>query len=146
MTNQALSTIERSYTQFMVFLMLSKHAVFELASAHELTGMQAVVLCLLDKPYRMNALSKLFNCDPSNMTGIVDGLEQKQMVTRYSDKLDHRSKMVDLNPKGRRVRKQLIAEICGADGYILKNLTTEEAEQFAGLINKINTAGQDRGN
>ena len=89
----------------MVFLMLSKHAVFELVSAHELTGMQAVVLCLLDKLYRIEVLPKLFNCDPSNMTGIVNWLEQKQMVARYSDKLDHYSKMVDLNPKGGRVRK-----------------------------------------
>ena len=39
---------------------------------------------------------------------------------------------------------RLVAEICGVDGYMLRNLTTEEAEQFAGLINKINTAGQVR--
>lgn len=137
MNTDSLSVIENSYTKFMEFLMLSKHAIFELAANYGLTGMQAATLCLLDKPYRMSTLSKLFNCDPSNITGLIDGLEQKEMVARYADKSDRRIKMVKLSVKGRQVRSRLITAICGHDGYILKNLTAQETVQFIALIAKI---------
>ncbi len=137
MSNQSLSTIESSYTKFMEFLILSKHAVFERAARQGLTGMQAVTVCLMDKPYRMSSLSKLFNCDPSNITGLIDGLEQKSMAIRYSDPSDRRIKMVKLSPRGRRIRTQLVADICGQNGFFLKNLSPKEAYQFTLLINKI---------
>ncbi len=116
---------------------MSKHAVFERAARQGLTGMQAVTVCLMDKPYRMSSLSKLFNCDPSNITGLIDGLEQKSMAIRYSDPSDRRIKMVKLSPRGRRIRTQLVADICGQNGFFLKNLSPKEAYQFTLLINKI---------
>jgi hypothetical protein len=72
------TSLEASYLVFIEFLMLSKQRVIELGSECDLTGMQTMMLFLLDRPRPMNHFKKIFNCDASNVTGLVDGLEQKE--------------------------------------------------------------------
>ena len=131
--------IDNSYIRLIEFLMLSKHRIYELASQHGLTGMQAVTLCLLDQPKPMNSFGKIYNCDPANVTGIIDGLESKQLVTRFESPTDHRLKMVRLEPAGRKIQTQLLHELCDPKGYILGKLNSQEAEQFSKLIAKLLT-------
>ncbi len=137
MKTTGLPSLEQSYIMFVEFLMLSKHQVFEMATEHQLTGMQAITLCLLDKPRPMNSLGKLFNCDPSNITGIIDGLEQKGLVARFGNPDDRRLKMVEIRHEGMAVRADLLRELCGPDGHILSKLTDLEAAQFTKLVGKI---------
>ncbi len=75
--------LEQSYMALIKFLMLSKHRLFELGALYHLTGMQAVMVFLLDEPRSMSSFAKFFNCDASNVTGLVDGLEQKKLAARY---------------------------------------------------------------
>ncbi len=129
--------IENPDIRLIEFLMLSKHRIYDLASQHGLTGMQAVTLCLLDQPKPMNSFGKIYNCDPANVTGIIDGLEIKQLVTRFESPTDHRLKMVRLEAAGQLIRTQLRHELCGSHGSILGKLTALEAEQFSKLVAKL---------
>src|SRR5580658_1613445 len=102
------ATLEQSYLVLVRFLMLSKHRVFELGADHDMTGMQAMMIFLLDEPRPMSDFKKIFNCDASNITGLVDGLEQKKLASRYEIQQDRRLKMVRLEAKGRQIRAALI--------------------------------------
>lgn len=65
-------------------------------------------LRLLDKPRTMSEVADFLHCDNSNVTGIVDGLEEKGLATRRPDERDRRVKLIALTAEGRRVRARLM--------------------------------------
>lgn len=129
--------LEEAYMDFVEFLMLTKQRLFICAASHGLTGMQAIALCLLNKPRPMNNFGKVFNCDPSNVTGIVDGLVQKGLVERFENPKDRRIKMVKLQRKGSTVRTTLLHDLFGASSIISSKLSPVEVYHFTKLIGKI---------
>jgi DNA-binding MarR family transcriptional regulator len=138
MSQQA--TLEQSYLVLVRFLLLSKHRVIELGAESGLTGMQTMMLFMLDHPCPMNNFKKVFNCDASNITGLVDGLEQKKLVSRYENRDDRRLKMVKLEGKGKRVRADLISRLTAHGSPLLSKLSPGEFRTFIKLLLKI-TAG-----
>lgn len=66
---------------------------------------------LLDEPRTMGEIASFLHCDPSNVTGIVDNLEEKGMAERRPSPQDRRVKLIELTAAGRRVRGRLIREI-----------------------------------
>ena len=130
-------SFQESYMALVEFLMLNKRQVVEQGSRYGLTAMQTMTLFLLDHPRPMNSLRKIFNCDASNVTGIVDGLEQKQLARRFENPDDRRIKMVQLLPKGRRERTALLNKLAGPGSYILSHLSPREVTQFISLVKKI---------
>jgi DNA-binding MarR family transcriptional regulator len=129
--------LEQSYMVLVEFLMLSKRRIIEMASEYGLTGMQAMSIFLLDRPRPMNSFGKIFNCDPSNVTGIVDGLEEKGLVKRFENPKDRRIKMVEACREGVVIRAALLNELTGPDSYMLGNLNDKEIDQFISLVRKI---------
>jgi DNA-binding MarR family transcriptional regulator len=119
------------------FLMLSKRRVFQAASEFGLTGMQAMTLFLLDRPRPMNSFGKIYNCDPSNVTGIVDGLEEKGLVKRFESKEDRRIKMVEVCQEGQVVRAAMLEELTGPNSFMMSKLSPKEIDKFIELVGKI---------
>jgi DNA-binding MarR family transcriptional regulator len=73
----------------------------EAAAARSLTGAQAKVLGLLRRgPVPMRQIARTLNCEPSNITGIVDRLEARGYVTREADAQDRRVKLVAATDTG----------------------------------------------
>jgi DNA-binding MarR family transcriptional regulator len=140
MTTQ--NSLEESYLVLVRFLMLSKRRVFELGDEYGLTGMQAMMLFLLDKPRPMHSFKQVFNCDASNITGLVDGLEQKKLASRYESKEDRRIKMVKLDAKGKRVRAALVRQSTAANSPLLSKLNPGELKAFIQLLRKITSGEQ----
>lgn len=134
--------LEESYLVLIEFLMLAKHRVFKVANDYGLTGMQAMTLFLLDRPRPMNSFGKIFNCDPSNVTGIVDGLEEKSLVKRFESPKDRRVKMVEACGDGTQIRGAMLGELTGPDSYVFTRLSPAEIDQFIGLVSKITTQNQ----
>ncbi|HSX46067.1 MAG TPA: MarR family transcriptional regulator [Candidatus Saccharimonadia bacterium] len=117
--------------------MLSKRRTVELGAKHSLTGMQAMMLVLLDKPHPMFSFKKVFNCDASNITGIVDGLEQKSLATRFPDPDDRRIKMIKLTADGAQLRDKMLKQAAGPNGSLLTKLSDDELKTFTELLTKI---------
>jgi len=65
-------------------------------------------LRLLDEPRTMSEIATVLHCDNSNVTGIVDGLEEKGLATREPSETDRRVKLIALTAEGRKVRTRLI--------------------------------------
>ncbi|MEU8121623.1 MarR family transcriptional regulator [Spirillospora sp. NPDC049024] len=68
---------------------------------------QALVLTNLSGPAPMRQLADWLSCEPSNVTGIVDGLEGRGLVTRRPAPGDRRVKHVVLTEAGERKRREL---------------------------------------
>jgi MarR family transcriptional regulator, organic hydroperoxide resistance regulator len=79
------------------------------AIAHELDlhPGQAVALRLLDEPRPMGEMAEAMHCDNSNITGIVDRLEERGLVERRAAEHDRRVKLIALTSAGEQLREQL---------------------------------------
>ena len=129
--------VEKSFELLIKCMMQSKHRLMELGSNMGLPGMQAMMVLMLDQPKPMNSFTKIFNCDASNITGIVDGLEEKELAARFPSTRDRRIKMIELSETGKELRNQLLSALVEQHKSALFNLTTEEIGQLNRLLSKI---------
>ena len=65
----------------------------------------------LEQPRTMSDLAGSLHCDPSNVTAIVDGLEEKGLATRRPSERDRRVKLIELSAEGRKLRGRLHREL-----------------------------------
>jgi DNA-binding MarR family transcriptional regulator len=68
---------------------------------------QALTMRLLGEPQPMGALAQAMHCDNSNMTGIVDRLEERGLVERRPSAEDRRVKLIATTGAGSELREQL---------------------------------------
>lgn len=88
------------------------------AAHHGLTSTQAKVLAQLNGPLPMRGLAALLVCDASNVTGIVDRLEARELVRREPDPVDRRVKNVVATDAGREVIRRVREEMQATHGAL----------------------------
>ncbi|MBX3379224.1 MAG: MarR family transcriptional regulator [Phycisphaeraceae bacterium] len=81
------------------------------AVAHDLTAMQAKVLMFLGDDEPMRCVADNLGCDPSNITGVVDRLQDRGLLTRSEDPQDRRVKILHATPAGKRLRETIGMEL-----------------------------------
>ena len=86
----------------------------------------------LDGPLPRGVLAERLHCDPSNVTFLVDRLEERGLVERFEDPTDRRVKAISLTAAGVAARKRLIAATDNAPAFA--PLTREEQRQLAKLL------------
>ncbi|MFD3543834.1 MarR family winged helix-turn-helix transcriptional regulator [Streptomyces sp. NPDC058662] len=106
------------------------------ASRHGLTSTQAKVLAQLDGPMPMRALAVLLVCDASNVTGIVDRLEARDLVRREPDPADRRVKNVVATDAGREVIRRVREEMQATHGA-LDTLDEAESATLYALLERL---------
>jgi MarR family transcriptional regulator, organic hydroperoxide resistance regulator len=87
----------------------SRRRFLAVASEFELSPPQVRALGVLDpeRPVPMSELAEALHCDNSNVTGIVDRLEDRGLVERRSATHDRRVKMLAVTERGADVRARL---------------------------------------
>jgi len=127
------------YLKLMEFLFSTKHQVMALGASFGLTSIQVVTLLLIDEktPRPMKNFCNLYNCDASNMTGIIDGLERKGLVSRQNDPKDRRLKIICLEKAGKKMQTQILEALAKTDGFLFDPLTNTESEHFVKIIKKL---------
>src|SRR6201995_3583504 len=68
-------------------------------------------LRFLDDPQPMGRMAELLRCDPSNVTGIVDTPEDRNLAKRRPPEADRRVKVVELTAAGEKLRARAIEEM-----------------------------------
>jgi MarR family transcriptional regulator, organic hydroperoxide resistance regulator len=68
-------------------------------------------LRFLDPRETMGRMAELLHCDPSNVTGIVDALEDRNLAERKPSEVDRRVKVVELTVPGEELRARAIEEM-----------------------------------
>lgn len=127
------------YLKLLEFLFGAKHQLAALGNSFGLTSIQAVTLLLInaERPRPMKSFCELYSCDASNMTGIIDGLERKGLVSRQNDPQDRRLKLVRLEPAGRKLQTEMLAGLAANNGFLFDPLSETEAKQFISIIEKL---------
>lgn len=109
----------------------------QVAAKHQLTGSQARMLALVaEEPMPMSQLAGRMKCEPSNITGLVDRMERRGLVTREPDVRDRRIKLVTPTGAGREVAGQIWTELDYAANP-LAGLAQTERETLRDLLRKI---------
>ena len=100
-----------------------------------LTPPQALVLRLLVRPRPMKELATTMSFDPSYVTALVDGLEERGLAERRADPVDRRIKLIATTPGGasalRSLQQAISRSLPGIDA-----LTPEERSLLAQLLTK----------
>jgi DNA-binding MarR family transcriptional regulator len=68
-------------------------------------------LRFLEHPQTMGSMAELLHCDPSNVTGIVDALEERNLAKRKPSEADRRVKVVELTAAGKKLRARASEEM-----------------------------------
>ena len=90
-----------------VFFTIGRPRVMSANQELMLSPPQGIVLRFLDQPRPMGELATLMSCDNSNMTGIVDRMEERGLVRRAPAEGDRRVKLIELTEEGRQVRDEV---------------------------------------
>lgn len=116
-----------------------KQNIVTIGAEFGLSSIQAITLLLTDsgKPRPMKNFCTLYNCDASNITGIIDGLEQKGLVSRQNDPKDRRIKIICLEPSGKKMQRAIIERLSTNNGFLFDPLSETEARQFVSIIEKF---------
>jgi DNA-binding MarR family transcriptional regulator len=130
------------YISLLEFLMSAKQRMVTIGNEFGLSSIQAATLLLLDesKPRPMKNFCMLYRCDASNVTGIIDGLEKKGLVSRQSSPKDRRVKVIQLEAAGKKMQQALLVQLNTDRSFLFGPLTADEAEQFMRIIKKLATA------
>jgi DNA-binding MarR family transcriptional regulator len=83
-------------------------------------------------PMSRRDMAERLHCDPSNVTFLVNRLEERKLITRASTCSDRRVKALALTPSGAEVRNRLIAAI--ADSSMFSELTSAQRRQLLDLL------------
>jgi DNA-binding MarR family transcriptional regulator len=128
------------YAQLLQLMFKNKHRMIKIAEKYDLTMMQSMTLLMLEdgNPKAMRSLSDYFMCDASTVTGLIDRLEARELVTRANHPTDRRVKLLTLTDKGSKLRDAIRSENQAAETERLNELlTADERVQLKKLVNKL---------
>jgi DNA-binding MarR family transcriptional regulator len=108
-----------------------------IASEFDLAPAQLGALKALDpeSPLPMRDLAQALACDNSNVTGIIDRLEDRGLVERRPSTQDRRVKMLVVTEAGRDIRRR-VKERMEEPPEPLKRLTEDEQVALRDLMRK----------
>jgi DNA-binding MarR family transcriptional regulator len=139
------NTVNQSfYLSLLEFVMTTKQQIISIATEFGLTGIQAITLLMIDedRPRPMKNFCAVFHCDASNVTGIVDGLERKGLVTRENDLSDRRVKVIKLEAAGKGMRRTILDRLDADNDFLFAPLSPEERSQFVNILEKLVAASK----
>ena len=124
-------------TASLVFALARQMAAHNHAIAAEfgLTGPQARLLLQLGDPVPMGQLAERLDCDPSNITGMVDRLHARGLLERQADEADRRVKHLALTSAGRQLRSELEARLF-AGRPLLAGLSRDDQRTVRDLLRR----------
>lgn len=85
-------------------------------------------------PVSRRELAERLRCDPSNVTFLVNRLEERRLVRPAHAATDRRVKALALTPAGARARSRLIATI--AESTMFTRLTAAQQRELADLLER----------
>jgi DNA-binding MarR family transcriptional regulator len=103
-------------------------------------AMHALLSLDPDVPQSMSTLAGSWRCDASNVTWLVDRLEEHGLAERRAHPTDRRIRAVALTKKGARVRAQVEAKLFEAPGY-MHDLSQRDLETLCRILDKIAPEG-----
>jgi DNA-binding MarR family transcriptional regulator len=90
-----------------------------------------VLTALAEHPVRTQvALAQAINADKSRIIGVLDDLQQRDLIRRQPDASDRRVHLLSLTPAGDRLRRSVEAAIRDSEEEVLGTLPPADREVF----------------
>ena len=96
-------------------------------------------LRFLEQPQTMGRMAELLHCDPSNVTGIVDALEDRNLAKRSPSAADRRIKVVELTASGEKLRARALVEMFKPPPWI-KGLSATDQRKLRDILRRAGAA------
>jgi DNA-binding MarR family transcriptional regulator len=135
-TAEAQSPAAEAWTLLRTLLGQQRRRFLVGASELDLHPAQAGALLQLASPLPMSELATLLACDNSNVTGLIDRLEARGLVTRQPSAEDRRVKHVVLTEAGQRLRNQMLDRVAQAPQGLAR-LSVREQRQLRDLLRQV---------
>lgn len=97
---------------------------------------KALVQLPVDRPVPIRELASALHCDNSDVTSVIDVLEEKALVERRAHPSDRRIKVISLTEEGALLAKRARAELAEPPP-VFDALTNSEAAQLRDLMRKL---------
>ncbi|WP_037772055.1 MarR family winged helix-turn-helix transcriptional regulator [Streptomyces sclerotialus] len=103
----------------------------------DITATQVVALRELTEPITARELANRMVCEPSNVTFVLDRLEQQGLLRREPHPSDRRAKQIVLTPAGQRYREEILRRL--SDHSPLASLTAPQQDTLRELLRTLVT-------
>lgn len=134
-------SINEEVEKLFVELMQKTYKHWEIVvKEFSLTVTQAMALHHLEESQPMRNLADKLACDPSYITGLIDGLEKLNLVERSADKADRRVKNLVLTKEGLKLKKQLITRLA-ENSPIVAGLSATEKQSLRDTLKALVESG-----
>jgi len=112
----------------------------------DLTPVQFAALSAIDAQpgIAQAALAGAIAYDQTTLGGVIDRLEQKQLVARQVSPSDRRARVLTVSEAGQELLAQVRPVVRALQGDILSGLDEAEAAQLMALLKKTTDAGNSR--
>lgn len=114
----------------------------ETAASLDLTYQQAHLLRAMTGPTPMRGLARRLHLDASNLTGLVDRLEERGLLERRADPVDRRVRQLVLTPEGEDLRRDLEDRLM-ARAPLVAGLGTADRQRLRELLRRVASADED---
>jgi DNA-binding MarR family transcriptional regulator len=108
----------------------------------DLTAMQGWIISYLyhhgnEQEIFQRDLEKQFDIRRSTVTGVLQLMERKELITREPVKYDARLKSLKLTPKAIAIHERVVEKFREVEDKLRRGLTQEEIDTFFAIIDKI---------
>ena len=106
------------------------------AAEFDMSVAQVRALYALREPLSMRELAERLYLDPSNLTALVDRLEELGLVERTTDAEDRRVKRLILTERGARIGDDVVDAVF-AQSPVFETLSTHEQRELLVLLSQV---------
>jgi len=106
-----------------------------IAREFDLRPASFAALRALEQPRTMGELARMLHCDNSNVTGIVDSLEDRTLAVRKPSEADRRIKVVELSGQGEALLRRLKREVAKPPAWV-KGLSDKDQEALHEILER----------
>jgi DNA-binding MarR family transcriptional regulator len=126
-------------------MVTNKQRVFAMAQEFDLAPQQMIALRMLGAgPRKMGDLAQALFCDSSNVTGIVDRLEERGLVRRESAEGDRRVKLLVLTDGGEKMRIEITKRMADPPPPIAVLSEKDQIELRDILLRGVEASAEER--
>lgn len=109
---------------------------------HNTSGMLPQDMYILERVYfygkiSLKELSKQYKIPPSTLTGIIDRLEEKNLLSRQHSDTDRRSIELVVTPEGKKIVEAHLKEDKLFTAHFFGALSQEKRETFIALLSEL---------
>jgi DNA-binding MarR family transcriptional regulator len=97
-----------------------------------------IALRLLDEqgPQGQHGLADALSLDPSNVVGLLNELEERELIVRRRDRADRRRHIVELSPRGKEELAAGYARVAEVEDKLFAALSKEERAALYHLLQR----------